>query len=182
MWRGVTGSLQSGRVGGARGHVVEVLARGALLLAATLVLAAPAGATAPYARQPPPLSTPWTRSVSATSPLPDYPRPQLERARWLSLNGQWQYGQGHPGEAPPFGQDLPQTVLVPFPIEAPLSGIGREDTYGWYRRTFTVPGSWTGQRVLLNFGAVAWQSSVYVNGQLAGTHTGDYESFSLDIT
>jgi hypothetical protein len=169
-------------VGGARGHVVEVLARGALLLAATLVLAAPAGATTPYARQAPPLSTPWTRSVSATNPLPDYPRPQLERARWLSLNGQWQYGQGQPGQAPPFGQDLPQTALVPFPVEAPLSGIGREDTYGWYRRTFTVPGSWNGQRVLLNFGAVAWKSTVYVNGQLAGAHTGDYESFSLDIT
>jgi hypothetical protein len=158
----------------------------ALLLATTLVLTAGfapgAGATAPYARQAPPLSTPWTRSVSATNPLPDYPRPQLERSRWLSLNGQWEYGAGQPGQSPPFGQSLPQTALVPFPVESPLSGIGREDTYGWYQRTFTVPRSWTGEDVLLNFGAVAWRSSVYVNGQLAGTHTGDYESFSFDIS
>lgn len=163
-----------------------MLARGVLLLATILILLAgfapAAGATAPYARQAPPLSTAWTGSVSATNPLPDYPRPQLERSRWLSLNGQWEYGQGQAGQPPPFGQALPQTVLVPFPVEAPLSGIGREDTYGWYRRTFTVPGSWSGQHLLLNFGAVAWSANVYVNGQLAGTHTGDYESFSFDIT
>jgi concanavalin A-like lectin/glucanase superfamily protein/glycosyl hydrolase family 2 len=140
-----------------------------------------AGATAPYVRHLTPLLTPWTRSVSTVAPLPEYPRPQLERARWLNLNGPWEYEQGQPGQAP-FGQDLAQTILVPFPVESPLSGIDREDTWGWYRRTFTVPGSWTGQQVLLNFGAVAWQASVYVNGQLAGTHTGDYESFSFDIT
>jgi hypothetical protein len=145
-------------------------------------LASGAGATAPYGRQLPPLLTPWTRAVSSVNPLPEYPRPQLERARWLSLNGQWQYGQGQPGQSPPFGQSLPQTVLVPFPIESPLSGIGREDGWGWYRRTFAVPASWSGQHVLLNFGAVAWQASVYVNGRPAGTHRGDYEAFSFDIT
>lgn len=141
-----------------------------------------AGATAPYARQLPPLTTPWTRSVSALAPLPEYPRPQLERARWLSLNGQWQYGAGQAGQAPPFGEGLPQTILVPYPVESALSGIGREDTYGWYRRTFEVPADWSGDHVMLNFGAVAWRTSVYVNGQLVGSHTGDYESFSFDIT
>ncbi|HLY47882.1 MAG TPA: LamG-like jellyroll fold domain-containing protein [Solirubrobacteraceae bacterium] len=153
---------------------------GALLLIGSH--ATPAGATAPYAGQRPPLTTPWTSAVSSTDPLPEYPRPQLERADWLSLNGQWQYGAGHAGEAPPFGQDLPETVLVPFPIESALSGIGREDAWGWYRRTFEVPASWSGQHVMLNFGAVAWQATVYVNGSLVGTHTGAYDSFSLDIT
>jgi hypothetical protein len=159
--------------------VTAVLIAGLGLAAA---LAPAAGATAPYARQSPPLLTPWTKSVSAVAPLPEYPRPQLQRARWLSLNGQWQYSQGQAGQAPPFGQALPQTVLVPYPVESPLSGIGREDQWGWYRRTFEIPPSWNGQHVLLNFGAVAWQASVYVNGQPAGTHTGDYEAFSLDIT
>ncbi len=153
-----------------------------LCLGLSAALAPPAGATAPYARQFPPNLTPWTRSDSPVDPLPEYPRPQLERARWQNLNGQWQYSQGQPGQTPPFGQALPQTILVPYPVESPLSGIGREDQWGWYRRTFEVPSSWSAQHVMLNFGAVAWRASVYVNGSLAGTHTGDYEAFSLDIT
>ena len=173
-------------MGGARGHVAEAVRRAAAALIGCLglvaALAPAAGATAPYTRQLPALQTPWTGSVSAVAPLPEYPRPQLQRAGWLSLNGQWQYGQGQAGQAPPFDQALPQTILVPYPVEAPLSGIGREDERGWYRRTFEIPPSWGGQHVLLNFGAVAWQASVYVNGQLAGSHTGDYEAFSLDIT
>ncbi len=151
-------------------------------LAVAGVLAPSANATAPYTRRLPPLLTPWTRSVSSVAPLPDYPRPQLERARWVNLNGRWQYEQGWQGEAPPFGRELAQTILVPFPVQSPLSGIERGDSYGWYRRTFTIPASWSGSRVILNFGAVAWQAAVYVNGTLAGTHRGDYDSFSFDIT
>jgi Concanavalin A-like lectin/glucanases superfamily/Glycosyl hydrolases family 2, sugar binding domain/Glycosyl hydrolases family 2 len=151
-------------------------------LATIAAFAPPALATAPYARQLPPLTTPWTQSVSPVAPLPEYPRPQLERTNWLSLNGQWQYAEGQAGQSPPFGQNLPQTILVPFPVESPLSGIARQDTYGWYRRTFVVPPGWRGQHVILNFGAVAWRASIYVNGQLAGTHTGDYDAFSFDIT
>jgi hypothetical protein len=166
--------------------VPQVLVRAVAFVLASLALAgtvAPgARATAPYVHTLPPLLTPWTRSVSTISPLPDYPRPQLQRSRWLSLNGRWQYEQGQPGEAPPFGRSLAQTILVPFPVQSPLSGIERGDTWGWYQRTFTLPSSWSGSHVLLNFGAVSWQSSVYVNGRLAGTHRGDYDAFSLDIT
>jgi hypothetical protein len=156
------------------------------LIAALIAALAPAsaGATAPYVRKLPALLTPWTRAVSSTTPLPDYPRPQLQRAAWLNLNGQWQYEQARSGRRPPFGRDLAQTILVPFPVQAPLSGIERYDTAGWYRRTFRVPASWRarGQHVLLNFGAVSWAARVYVNGRLAGTHRGDYDEFSFDIT
>jgi hypothetical protein len=157
----------------------------ALALAAFALVgaAAPtAGATTPYHERFPPLVTPWTRSVSTVAPLPDYPRPQLERSSWLSLNGRWQYQQAQTGEAPPFGRSLAQTILVPFAPEAPTSGIGREDSSGWYRRTFTIPSAWSGKHVELNFGAVSWAASVYVNGKLAGTHRGDYDAFSLDVT
>jgi hypothetical protein len=171
-------------------RVAAVLARvaayvlGMLALAGTLAgaLAPPARATSPYVERFPPLLTPWTRSVSTTAPLPDYPRPQLERSSWLSLNGRWQYQQGQQGQTPPFGEELAQTILVPFAPESPLSGIEREDTWGWYRREFTVPPTWHGSHVQLNFGAVAWQAHVYVNGRLAGSHQGDYDSFSLDVT
>jgi Concanavalin A-like lectin/glucanases superfamily/Glycosyl hydrolases family 2, sugar binding domain/Glycosyl hydrolases family 2 len=167
-------------------RVAAVLARAAAyvlgMLALAGVVAPPAGASAPYVEQFPPLLAPWTRSVSTTAPLPEYPRPELERSSWSSLNGRWEYEQGQQGEAPPFGLDLAQTILVPFAPESPLSGIGREDDWGWYRREFTVPASWRGQHVQLNFGAVSWQARVYVNGKLAGSHVGDYDSFSLDIT
>ncbi|MBZ9750106.1 AbfB domain-containing protein [Deinococcus sp. HMF7604] len=130
----------------------------------------------------PPISTPWTAQVSTTNPLPEYPRPQMTRPDWQSLNGQWQFANASAGQAPPVGQNLAETVLVPFPIESALSGIQRHQDRMWYRRTFTVPSGWNGRRVLLNFGAVDYQAAVYVNGTQVGAHTGGYDAFSFDIT
>jgi hypothetical protein len=144
------------------------------------VLAAPA--TAGYVRQPSPLTTPWTSQVSTTNPLPEYPRPQLRRSEWQSLNGRWQYERAQAREPSPFGHTLPETILVPFPVESPLSGIERVDTAGWYRRTFRVPPGWSSRHVLLNFGAVSWATRVYVNRRLVGSHRGSYDGFSIDIT
>ncbi|WP_257447797.1 AbfB domain-containing protein [Archangium lipolyticum] len=140
------------------------------------------GAHAAWAPKPPPLSTPWTSQVSTTNALPDYPRPQMVRSDWLNLNGEWQFGNATAGQTPPFGQNLPESVLVPFPIESGLSGIKRHQDRMWYRRTFTVPAAWSGRRVQLHFGAVDWESTVYVNRQLVGTHRGGFDSFSFDIT
>jgi hypothetical protein len=162
--------------------VRRALAATAFAVIALATAAVPAQATAPYARRPAPLTTPWTHSVSTVRPLPEYPRPQLERSAWESLNGRWQYEAGAVLHRPPFHRALAQTILVPFPVQSPLSGIERSDTSGWYRRMFTVPAGWAKQRVMLNFGAVSWSAHVYVNGRLAGTHRGDYTAFSLDIT
>ena len=156
------------------------MAQGAAI--ACLAVAGPAGATAPYREHPPALSTPWTQKVSTLNPWPEYPRPQLQRSRWMSLNGRWQYQAGQAGGPPPIGQSLAQTILVPFPVQSPLSGIGQADQRGWYRRLFRIPGGWRPDHVMLDFGAVSWQARVYVNGRLAGTHRGDYDAFSLDIT
>lgn len=106
----------------------------------------------------------------------------MTRSNWKSLNGQWQFASGSLGQAPPFGQNLSETVLVPYPIESALSGIQRHENYMWYRQTFTVPSNWTGQHVQLHFGAVSWQATVYVNGQNVGSHKGSYDAFSFDIT
>ncbi len=164
-------------------RVPTFVAAFALASLAVAAAAAPsARATAPYVRKLPPLLTPWTTAVSTVAPWPQYPRPQLQRAAWLNLNGRWQYQHGRAGQRPPFGRNLAQTILVPFPVQSPLSGIERGDTDGWYRRTFRVPARWRGQRVILNFGAVSWAARVYVNGRLAGTHRGDYDAFSFDVT
>ena len=130
----------------------------------------------------PPLSTPWTSKVSQTNPWPEYPRPQLTRPDWQNLNGPWRFASAASLVTPPTGQTLSSTVLVPFPIESALSGIMQHQDYMWYRRTFQVPSSWSGRNVQLNFGAVNWQTKVYVNGSQVGTHSGAYDSFSFDIT
>ncbi len=139
-------------------------------------------AQAAWSLKAPPLTTQWTSQVSPTNALPEYPRPQLVRTDWLNLNGEWQFGNATAGQTPPFGQNLAESVLVPYPIESGLSGIKRHQDRMWYRRTFTVPSGWSGRRVQLNFGAVDWEASVYVNRQLVGTHKGGFDGFSFDIT
>ncbi|EJD43696.1 alpha-L-arabinofuranosidase B [Auricularia subglabra TFB-10046 SS5] len=152
----------------------------------TLVLAACSlgclAVHAAYVPKTPPLSTPWTSQVSLTNPLPEYPRPQLVRPDWQTLNGQWQFAASSQITNPPTGQTLAETILVPFPIESSISGIMRHEANAFYRRTFTIPASWSGRNVQLNFGAVMYRSTVWVNGVNVGTHVGGYDSFSYDIT
>ncbi len=54
--------------------------------------------------------------------------------------------------------------------------------YNWYSTHFTVPSSWTGDRVLLNFGAVDYEATVFLNGKKVGYHRGGYFAFTIDIT
>ncbi|MGL5864243.1 MAG: LamG-like jellyroll fold domain-containing protein [Dermatophilaceae bacterium] len=129
-----------------------------------------------------PITTPWTADVGPGNALPEYPRPQLTREAWQNLNGVWEFTGAEPGEAPPVGRTLDERVLVPYPIESALSGIQRRDERMWYRRTFTVPAAWTGQRLMLHFGAVDYDSAVYVNGTKVATHRGGYDKFSVDVT
>ncbi|MHC4248249.1 MAG: glycoside hydrolase family 2 protein, partial [Planctomycetota bacterium] len=130
------------------------------------------------------LTTRWGEQVTPENVHPEYPRPQMVRERWRNLNGLWDYAIRPMAEA-----DAPDAfdgkILVPFPIEAGLSGIMVTLGYTnviWYRRTFEVPREWGRDRVLLNFEAVDWRSTVWVNGKQVGTHEGGYDPFSFDIT
>jgi beta-galactosidase/beta-glucuronidase len=113
----------------------------------------------------------------------------MVRDRWENLNGLWRYaitplvrtGDAAAG-APASWQG---NILVPFPVESDLSGVKKAvqpDQQLWYRRTFSVPEAWKGQRVLLHFGAVDWQTTVWVNGRKVGVHQGGYDPFTFDIT
>ncbi|WNG17287.1 AbfB domain-containing protein [Cystobacter fuscus] len=139
-------------------------------------------AQAAWTPKTPPLTTQWTSQATPSNALPEYPRPQMVRADWQNLNGEWQFGNATAGQTPPFGQNLSESILVPFPIESAISGIKRHQDRMWYRRTFTVPSTWSGRRVQLHFGAVDWEATVYVNRQLVGSHQGGFDGFSFDIT
>jgi beta-galactosidase/beta-glucuronidase len=160
--------------------------RNSLLLSA-LFLASAAAAENPVA----PLPTPWTEEAkNAAVPWPEYPRPQMTRAAWLNLNGDWDYmggsGQANPLTtltAPPKFAEQPEHIKVPFAPESYLSGImRRQEINMWYRRQITIPKDWDGQRVLLHFDAVACQAAVFVNGRPVGSHEGSWEAFEIDIT
>ncbi|EID52727.1 glycoside hydrolase family 2 [Saccharomonospora xinjiangensis] len=168
----------------------RVRRRGALaaisaLLFAALTPAATAEPSAEWTIGEPPLATPWTGDVSPGNALPEYPRPQLTRPEWRNLNGVWEFTGATEGESPPFGETLPERILVPYPTESALSGIQRRADHMWYRRTVTVPRNWRigeHNRLLLHFGAVDYEATVYVNGHEVASHTGGYDAFSADIT
>jgi hypothetical protein len=131
------------------------------------------------------LRTKWADEVGPKNAHPEYPRPQLTRDAWQNLNGEWQFAAAKSGDKPPVGKQLGEKILVPYPVESQLSGIERHEDRMWYRRTFTVPADWhigSGQRLLLNFGAVDWQSEVYVNGVRVAEHRGGYDRFGVDVT
>ncbi|RIK75551.1 MAG: beta-galactosidase [Planctomycetota bacterium] len=130
------------------------------------------------------LMTRWAKDVSPEKVLPEYPRPQMVRKEWTNLNGLWQYA------VRPVEQTKPDTkwdgqILVPFAIESALSGVMKtvkSDERLWYRRTFERPKMQKDGRLLLHFGAVDWEATVYVNGKEVGSHRGGYTPFSFDVT
>ena len=133
-----------------------------------------------------PLATRWANDVSPEKAHPEYPRPQMVRVDWLNLNGLWDYAIQEKG--PEVKGQMPANydgqILVPFPIESALSGVMKQvgqNSRLWYRRTFTLPANWAGKQVLLHFGAVDWETTIYVNGKELGVHRGGYDGFSFNI-
>ncbi|MBW8086498.1 glycoside hydrolase family 2 [Streptomyces hygroscopicus subsp. hygroscopicus] len=118
-------------------------------------------------------------------PRPEYPNPLFDRSHaWLNLNGSWDFradpAQQHTAAA---ADGYDQRITVPFAWETPASGIAAHwlET-AWYRRTFTVPSAWSGQRVVLHFGAVHHEATVWVNDTEVAHHEGGYTPFSADVT
>ena len=129
------------------------------------------------------IKTQWAEQINPTNVLPEYPRPQLERADWVNLNGEWEYAIKPKGEAEPASFD--GNILVPFAVESSLSGVQKEvgeKNELWYKRTFNVPANWKNKDVVLNFGAVDWKTDVFVNDVLIGSHKGGFTPFSFNIT
>ena len=113
-----------------------------------------------------------------------YPRPQLERPQWTSLNGRWRFlfdndrRYRQPGDI----KSWPLSIQVPFPPESAASGIHDESYHlaCWYEREFDVGPE--RRRILLHFGAVDYFARVWVNGRKVATHEGGHTPFWVDIS
>lgn len=121
-------------------------------------------------------------------PRNEYPRPQFRRKHWLNLNGTWSFTYDDQNIGLKEGwftnPEFNQEIVVPFPYQAKLSGIGEKEFHDivWYSRKFRVPKSWQEKRIILHFGAVDYRAWVWVNGSFACFHEGGHTPFKADIT
>ena len=135
------------------------------------------------------LSTVWGENLDKNNVLPEYPRPQMMRKEFTSLNGIWEYAFSEVSQS----DEMPEAfgeILVPFSPESDLSGVGRQlkpHEYLWYRTHINVTKenydlvSAGRQRLLIHFGAVDQIAVVYFNGHEVMTHTGGFLPFYADI-
>ena len=130
------------------------------------------------------IKTVWAEQVTPENVWQTYPRPQLQRAEWINLNGLWKYAvtdQNTPRKNVSFEGE----ILVPFAIESSLSGVQKTflpTDRLWYQREFTLDPSWKNKSTILHFGAVDYECQVWVNNRLVGMHKGGNNPFSFDIT
>src|SRR5690606_28542914 len=76
-------------------------------------------------------------------------------------------------------------ILVPFAVESALSGVGKSFTPNdrlWYRRTVSLPSDWTEHRILLQFGAADYDSVLWINGGIVGSHTRCSDASKFNVT
>ena len=127
------------------------------------------------------LMTEWGEKINRQAPLQEYPRMQMQRDSFMSLNGTWEYQITEEGRDP-FSTKWKQ-ITVPFALGSALSGTPDELKPGqtlWYRKQFAYkPGT---MHTWLNFEAVDQICTVYLNGIEVGTHRGGYVPFSFDVS
>ncbi|HQS54366.1 MAG: glycoside hydrolase family 2 [Bacteroidetes bacterium 24-39-8] len=126
-------------------------------------------------------------SLAQNIPLPEHPRPDFERANWINLNGAWDFefdslNTGLSNDWQKGKTNFTQKINVPFPWGSPLSGVKDLADYAWYKKSIQVPVSWSGQRIFVTVGASDWETSIWLDGVLVGTHNGGYTAFSFELT
>ncbi len=120
--------------------------------------------------------------------LKEYPRPQFRREEWLSLNGSWdfEFDDKNVGLREKWyaNKRFSRKIEVPYVYECKLSGIGdpAPHRYFWYKKRISLPSDWKGKRIFVHFNAVDYAAKIFVNGEIAGVHTGGNTAFSVEIT
>ena len=161
---------------GYKGYIMKNLCH--LLAAALLVFAAETAKAEP-------MLTPWGEKVTSENCWRDYPRPQLARANWTCLNGDWDYAITAITNTAARPTEWTGRIRVPFALEAPLSGCGgrllEPDEYLWYTRMIDLDPK-PGERILLHFGAVDFRAIVYLGHDEVALHEGGQLPFTADLT
>lgn len=130
------------------------------------------------------MQTRWADSIDPNHVWDVYPRPQLVRDNWINLNGKWEYAI-RPVKSKNIPSQFDGEILVPFAVESELSGVKKlvgEKNYLWYKTNFKAPDLKGNEQLHLNFGAVDWETAIYINGEKVGMHKGGYTPFTLNIT
>ena len=131
------------------------------------------------------MMTAFGEKVTAENAWREYPRPQMVREGWTCLNGTWDYAIVSNDVDGIVRNVAAGKILVPFPIESALSGVGRltaADEMIEYRRAFDAEPV-AGRRLILRFDGVDFRAQVFVNGVEAGIpHEGAQTGFSYDVT
>ena len=121
------------------------------------------------------IMTEWGENLKVADVYGEYPRPQMAREKWTSLNGLWNYKT----------DKSEGMILVPFAIESALSGVGETlnpNEKLIYTREFKLSGKDFKGRILLHAGAIDQEAVIFINDKEVARHTGGYASFSADIT
>lgn len=144
-----------------------------------------------------PLLTEWGERMEPKDVVSHerHPRPQLERpGKWMNLNGFWDFKvenvttNTNDKNNFSFGKDCEGKILVPFAIESALSGVAKgvssnkQLVYRRYVNLGPPTSSNGGERYIIHFGAVDWETRVYLNGDLVGSHKGGFDAFHFDVT
>ena len=136
-------------------------------------------------------------SIMASYPRPDFQRKALN---WASLDGTWSFifddrdvgvsrqwhAKGIPGQAE--DSQPKRQIKVPYAFQTPASGIGLYEAHEvmWYERTIsdirTPEEIAAGNRLVIRFGAVDYECSVWVDGCYVGGHRGGHVPFDLDVS
>lgn len=113
-------------------------------------------------------------------PRPEHPRPQLERADWLNLNGYWGFGVGAADEESP---EFDGSIRVPFPWQSDAAEVEEmSGTVGWYRRSFTAPTEWGSRQTWLHLDGVEGKATIWINGAQVGEVSDGFNSAEFDVT
>jgi hypothetical protein len=137
-----------------------------------------------------PVTSSRTFSNTPDIPRPEHPTPQFQRADWINLNGSWEFEKDPEytgmNRSLPHGGIFTRTIQVPFPPESELSGINEQEFVPcvWYRREISVPQAWKkkNRRVLMHFGSVDYDATIWINGTEVFFHRGRHTRFTVDIT
>jgi len=160
---------------------LSLLFTGTLIIAQYSLVMAQMVKPAPVRKAP--IMSRWEKQLTAENAWREYPRPQMTRPKWQNLNGMWDYAITPKTAEAPAKYD--GKILVPFAVESTVSGVNKPlspEQRLWYRRSITTPADWADQRVLMHFGAVDYECSLWVNGGLVGSHKGGSNAFSFDVT